>query len=150
LDFLARRRPRSGWAPKIGLLDAGNSNHGLLFTKFGPTPINAASGASITFQGKLTELGFDYRNDCWCCAGAPRFNVFTASGMYYVFGCTCGTHTPINANWMQVRFAAPDGRSVGPTAADDFNHIVAIEIVFDEGTDELGKIQAKPSSTTSM
>jgi hypothetical protein len=133
----------SAWVAKTGLPDGkGNANHGLLLTKEGPTPTNAASGASINFAGELTELGFDVRNDGWCGAGAPRFNVYTASGTYYFFGCASGVHTPVpgNPDWTRVRFlvaATPDGDGfpVGPTTATDFDNVTGIDIVFDEGTD---------------
>ncbi len=133
---------QSGWAPKIGLPDAGNSNHGLLLTKFGPTATNAASGASVSFKGQLTELGFDIRNDSHMGAGAPRFNVYTTSGVYYFYGAAYGVHTPAPqdpANWTRVRFAAADGfPSDGTSFITSFSQITVtgIDIVFDEGTDQ--------------
>jgi hypothetical protein len=141
----------SGWAPKIGLPDAGKSNHGLLLTKFAPTPTLAASGASINFQGSLTQLGFDISNDSHCGAGAPRFNVYTnatwtdQSGdtypLYYFFGCAHGIMTPAPqdpANWTRVTFTAALGfPSDGVSFIDSFEDITVtgIDIVFDEGTD---------------
>jgi hypothetical protein len=66
----------ANWVTKQGLPDAGESNHALYLQKFGPTANCAAAGATIDgVGGTLTELGFDYRNDGWCGAGAPRFNV---------------------------------------------------------------------------
>src|SRR5262245_28667640 len=60
------------WISKEGLPDAGNSNHALYLQKLGPTANCAAAGASIDGAGTtLTELGFDYRNDGHCGAGAP-------------------------------------------------------------------------------
>jgi len=138
---------QSSWQPKIGLPDAGKSNHGLLLTKTAPTSANAAAGASINFQGKLTELGFDISNDSWCGAGAPRFNVYTASGRYYFFGCFYGVETPAPDNptgWKRVRFDLrpfPLGSGFvadsdnNPYVISDFDHVVGIDIVFDEGTE---------------
>src|SRR6476619_5378789 len=62
------------WINNIGLPDGGGSNFGMLLTKNGPTPTNAASGAVITGVNgiALTELGFDYKDGGHCGAGAPR------------------------------------------------------------------------------
>jgi hypothetical protein len=135
----------AAWVNNIGLPDAGKSNHALMLTKEGLTATNAASGATVTFQGTLTELGFDYRNDSHCGAGAPRFNVYTASGTTYFFGCDYGAHTPVpgNPDWTRVRFAFTDGNLGGdafavggPFNVNDFNSVVAVQIIFDEGTDQ--------------
>lgn len=128
----------SAWVTKIGLPDAGKSNHALLLTKNTATATFAASGATVTFSGTLTELGFDVRNDSHCGAGAPRFNVYTTSGVYYFYGCEYGTHTPVNADWTRVRFAAADGiPSDGVSLITDWDEVevTGIDIVFDEGTD---------------
>jgi hypothetical protein len=132
----------SAWESKIGLPDGnGKANHGLYLEKDGPTAIVAAGGASINFEGELTELGFDYRNDGHCGAGAPRFNIYTTSGVYYFFGCLYGVHTPAPdnpANWTRVRFTAANGfPSDGVSFITDFSEIevTGIDIVFDEGTD---------------
>jgi hypothetical protein len=133
----------SAWVPKIGLADAGNSNHALALDKQATTATNASSGATINFTGSLNELGFDIRDDSHCGAGAPRFNVYTASGTYYFFGCAYGTETPgPAAGWTRVRFNFVDGNlggdafaANGPFNDDDFDNVVGIEIVFDEGTD---------------
>lgn len=133
---------QSNWVTQEGLKDAGNSNHALYLTKKGTTATVAASGANITFSGKLTELGFDYRNDGWCGAGAPRFNVYTADGTYYFFGCTYGTHTVSteNSNWTRVRFNDSDAVQVGATPWPGFGNVnvTRIDVVFDEGTDVSG------------
>src|SRR5439155_5631541 len=103
---------------------------------------NAASGASINFQGRLTELGFDVSNVSHCGAGAPRFNVYTTTGVYYFYGCAYGTHTPAPqdpANCTRIRFAAAEGfPSDCVSVITSFNQITVtgIDIVFDEGTDQ--------------
>jgi hypothetical protein len=118
----------SKWVTGEGLPDAGKSNHALYLTKLAPTNTNAASGASVEFAGTLTELGFDYRNDGHCGAGAPRFNVYTETGGTIFFGCIHGIQTPAPddpVNWTRVRF---DLSVLGGAA------VTGIDIVFDEGT----------------
>ena len=132
---------KSAWVTKEGLKDAGNSNHALYLTKMGTTATNAASGATVNFTGVLDELGFDYRNDGWCGAGAPRFNVYTTAGTYYFFGCTYGLHTPSledPVNWTRVRFTNADAFPAdGVTPFPGFGtvEVTGMDIVFDEGTD---------------
>jgi hypothetical protein len=57
-------------------------------------------------------LGFDVRNDGWCGAGAPRYNVTLVGGdsFYFFFGCAYGIHTPVPGypNWTRVRFTNAD------------------------------------------
>src|SRR5689334_4301792 len=71
------------WVAQQGEPDAGNSNHALYLQKFGPTADNSAAGASVDgVQGTtLTQLGFDYRMDGHCGAGAPRFDVVTTDNV---------------------------------------------------------------------
>jgi hypothetical protein len=130
----------SAWKTHEGLVDAGNSKHALYLAKKTTTTTNASGGASVNFSGTLSSLGFDYRNDGWCGAGAPRFNVYTTSGTYYFFGCTYGTHTPSTedpANWTRVTFSNADAQPAGSTAWPGFGNatVTGIDIVFDEGTD---------------
>jgi hypothetical protein len=103
----------SAWTPRVG-----NPGHGLYLTKDGATTANTASGATITgVEGKvLTELGFDYRNDGHCGAGAPRFNVYTTDDTYYFLGCIYGTHTAAGADWTRVRFGDADAVAAGAVA----------------------------------
>lgn len=131
---------QSKWVTKNGLADAGKSDHALYLTKTAPTTTNAASGATVNFSGTLTELGFDYRNDGHCGAGAPRFNVYTTAGTYFFFGCTYGVHTPSteNPNWTRVRFGNADAFPAdGVTPWPGFGSVTVtgIDIVFDEGTE---------------
>jgi hypothetical protein len=127
----------SDWVKGQGLPDAGSGNWALYLQKDGPTATNASGGASIDFQGKLTELGFDYRNDGHCGAGAPRFNVYDQNGDIHFIGCFYGTHDVIvsddddNPIWTRVRFTGAD--AFPPLAPTDT--VTHIDIVFDEGTD---------------
>jgi len=127
------------WVTGVGLPDGGSSNHSLFLSKMGLTSDNAAGGATVEAGGgTLTELGFDYRNDGHCGAGAPRFNVYTSTGVYYFFGCTYGVHTPVpdHSDWTRVRFGPADAvPSDGVTAFPGFGSVTVtgIEIVFDEG-----------------
>lgn len=131
----------AAWVTKEGLPDAGKSNHALYLSKSGPTSDFAAAGAYIDFSGTLSELGLDIRNDSWCGAGAPRFNVYTDSGVYYFFGCAYGVHSPAPddpVNWTRVRFTNADAfPSDGVTPFPGFGNVqvTGIDIVFDEGTD---------------
>jgi hypothetical protein len=114
----------------------------LQLTKTGPTSTNCSSGAEITvnhnhFTSAITELGFDYKSDGWCGAGAPRFNIYTSADFSTADlsrGCFSGTHQDLLNGWTRVRFPA----FVGP--------VFALEIVFDEGTDETG--HGTPGSVT--
>ena len=125
----------SQWVTHQGEPDAGNSDHALYLQKDGPTADNSAAGASVDGVAgtTLTELGFDYRTDGHCGAGAPRFNVVTTDNVTHFFGCVYGTHTPTaDPNWTQVRFANADG--FPPVVAGET--VQSVDIVFDEGTDQ--------------
>lgn len=130
----------SKWVTGQGLTDAGKSNHALYLTKSAVTLTNASAGATVNFSGVLNELGFDYRNDGHCGAGAPRFNVYTTVGTYYFFGCVYGTHTPSteDSGWTRVRFGNGDAYPAdGVTAWPGFGSVTVtgMDIVFDEGTE---------------
>jgi hypothetical protein len=66
--------------------------------------------------------------------------VTTATGDVYFFGCTYGTHTLIDADWTQVRFADGDAVPQLPTTPiwPGFGNVTvgSIVIIFDEGTDQ--------------
>lgn len=123
----------SQWVTHQGLPDAGNSDHALYLQKFGATADDSAAGASVFgVEGTtLTQLGFDYRNDGHCGAGAPRFDVITTDNVDHFFGCAYGTHTPVNADWTRVRFA--DADAFPPVVPGEI--VQSVDIVFDEGTD---------------
>jgi hypothetical protein len=131
----------SAWVTHEGTKDAGGSDHALYLTKNTLTATNASGGATVTYSGQLNSLGFDYRNDGHCGAGAPRFNVYTSSGVYYFFGCSYGIHTPVpgNPGWTRVTFSNADAfPSDGSTAFPGFGNltVTGIDVVFDEGTDQ--------------
>jgi hypothetical protein len=124
----------AAWVTKEGMPDAGGSDHALYLAKHTETATNAASGATIEgVQGTLSELGFDYRGDGHCGAGAPRFNVYTESGTFF-FGCAYGSHTPLGDNWTRVKFADADAFSA-TFPGFGVVQVTGIAIVFDEGTD---------------
>jgi hypothetical protein len=121
----------SAWVAKIGLPDAGNSDHGLFLAKNGPTVTNASAFAVIDgVQGiNLTELGYDVQDGGHCSGGAPRFNVTASDGFHFVGACTNGmsSGTPA-AGWTRYRFSnAQAFPPISPTAT-----IESISIVFDE------------------
>jgi hypothetical protein len=111
-----------------------NENKGLLMAKTGPTTNNASAVAQLKDipSSTVTELGYDLRkagadqNDprgSHCGAGAPRFNVVTSSGTFFV-GCNSPppTVTP-GEGFMRLRWSV------------NFTDVKAIYIIFDEGTD---------------
>jgi hypothetical protein len=132
------------WVDKEGLADsdadlaAGKPGKALVLKKLGATSANAASGASIYGVAWITikELGFDIRGDGHCGAGAPRFNVVTADGVFHFCGCSgAATHTafvdPQGRNWTRVRFSGADCfPPINPT-----DIVQSIDLVMDEGTD---------------
>lgn len=131
----------TGIVTSAWVANGGVEGHGLHLTKSGSTPTNASSGATIDGVSgiTLTELGFDYRNDGHCGAGAPRFNVYTTGGTYFFFGCAYGVHTPVpgTTNWTRVRFGAADAFPADGVSTFTFGTTVVtgIDVVFDEGTD---------------
>jgi len=123
-------------------------NEGLLLAKTGPTP-NVASAVARLKNVKgltLTELGYDIRkpgldqNDprgSHCGAGAPRFNVTTSDGFWFV-GCNSPppTVTASGDGWLRLRWSPPTGfepAAAGFTAIT--GTVISIDIVFDEGQD---------------
>jgi hypothetical protein len=128
---------------------------GLLLAKTGPTANVAAAGADLKGLPKnlvLTELGYDIRKPganvsdprgSHCGAGAPRFNITTASGSFFL-GCNSPPPTMDTAGtgWQRLRwggsapllaFNATTGQLM-PVAGV----VKSIEIVFDEGQDPSG------------
>jgi hypothetical protein len=152
----------SAWLGGMGLPDDGGSNttprdlatnpskndahRGLLLSKNGPTADCSAAGATIKGVRGLRvtdtfELGFDYRNGGHCGAGAPRYNVVAKppvgpNTFHFVGGCANGVKTPAPQDpleWTRVRFT--NAQAFPPLVAG--SQIVSIELIFDEGTDEL-------------
>ena len=137
------------WRNKQGI--SGNpSDFGLVLTKQTGTSTAASSGAAIkgpegdvVVEGMV--FGYSHKNDSWCGAGAPRFNIKVSNGegkATYAVGCgnTASSTTPTNDNWTtktwvvgQATFYPLNGDTdkvplIGST-------IVSVVIVFDEGTD---------------
>ena len=118
----------------------GNPAPSLHLTKPCPTATDAATGATVNNVDGITlsNLGFDYLTAGHCGAGAPRYNVYTTSGVYYFFGCTYGTHTDLHNGWTRVVFNDADAvPSDGTTAWPGFGSvtITGIDVVMDEGND---------------
>ena len=142
----------SAWLGGMGLPDNGGSNgasstrndphRGLLLNKNGLTTDCSSSGATITgVKGKTVtatfELGYDYRNGGHCGAGAPRFNVDTDQGLYFV-GCVNSVQSPApqDAQWTRTRSVLTTcGSECFPGPIPVGAKINGIDIVFDEGTD---------------
>ncbi len=139
----------AAWKAHEGLPDdQGNADQALYFQKMTATETFAAGVATITgLEGQpvtaLTGLQWEHRNDGWCGAGAPRWNISVAGPQDFkttVFlGCAAAAHTPdpTNPAWTVDTFpglgaavttALPLGANPG-----DFT-ITGLNIVFDEGT----------------
>ncbi len=161
VDFFGTATPVNDPAcPTGGPKD--KKQEGLLLVKTGPSiPNFASAGAALNgIKGiTLTELGYDIRKAAnvtadptdprgsHCGAGAPRFNVQTSDGFYFV-GCnsppaTSATGGPLGA-WQRLRWGNPTlmmcvlGFKVGdvtglPTCITGL--VQSITIIFDEGTD---------------
>src|SRR5436309_4070214 len=132
---------RAQWIGRQGLPDdVGKANQALFLQKDGPTSANASAFAVIGgVEGlTLTELGFDYRNDGHCGAGAPRFNVTLPDGRYFFFGCIYGApHAAPSADWTRINWNDIEGTvfPAGDYAWPGFGVAVvqSIAIVFDVG-----------------
>ncbi|HJS43974.1 MAG TPA: hypothetical protein VJ755_10920 [Gemmatimonadales bacterium] len=139
----------AAWKAKEGLPDNhGKADHALYFQKFTETPTFAAGVAIVDgLEGlpatALTILSWEHRNDGWCGAGAPRWNIglTDASGGFGIafLGCNAAAHIAGSApdwtkdSWnVQAEIAAAIvlyGLDAGTTT------IRGLAIVFDEGTD---------------
>ena len=133
---------RAQWIGRQGLPDdVGKANQALFLQKDGPTSANASAFAVIGgVEGlTITELGFDYRNDGHCGAGAPRFNVTLPDGTYFFFGCIYGApHEAPASDWTRITWNNSEGTvfPAGDYVWPKFPVVVqSIAIVFDEGTD---------------
>ena len=130
------------WIGRQGLPDdVGKANQALFLQKDGPTSANASAFAVIGgVEGlTITELGFDYKNDGHCGAGAPRFNVTLPDGRYFFFGCIYGKpQAPPASGWTRIRWNDSEG-TVFPAGNYEWPRfgvvVQSIAIVFDEGTD---------------
>ena len=126
-------------------------NEGLLLSKVGPTTNVAAAGADLkNVRGiTLTELGYDIRKagpnvadarGSHCGAGAPRFNVATTAGFFFV---GCNSPAPDSQTdgdgFIRLRWGV-GGTVQGFNAATGVlepitGTVRSIMLVFDEGTD---------------
>jgi hypothetical protein len=133
----------AAWKADQGLEDnTGNKDQALYFQKHTATE-TVAAGVAV-FKGvaglntaALAPLGFKYRTDGWCGAGAPRFNlrVETAPGVRetFFFGCNSGM-APTAGGAQEGRIF--DGRvTIGTLPPGE---VVSLAIVFDEGTTKFG------------
>jgi hypothetical protein len=134
--------------PNFGSDPADNPNkkdphRGLLLNKNGTTPDCSSSGARIVgVKGMVVtdtfEVGYDYRNGGHCGAGAPRFNIDTDMGFFFV-GCANAPQSPAPqdpAQWSRTRSVLTTcGAECFPGPIPLGAKIKSINIVFDEGTD---------------
>ncbi len=146
--------PDNGLANSNGADPTNNPNKndphfGLLLSKNGPTPDCSAAGATIKgVKGMIvdadSELGFDYRQGSHCGAGAPRFNVDTDKGFFFV-GCVNAPHSSAPqdpSQWTRIRSKLTTcgsecfNATLGvPGSVPVGAKIKSIDIIFDEGTD---------------
>ena len=149
----------SAWLGGMGLPDNGGLNttaadlatnpnkqdphFGLLLSKNGPTPDCSSAGAQISgVRGMVVtptfNLGYDYRNGGHCGAGAPRFNVDTDQGFFFV-GCANSPQSPAPQDplqWTRTNsILTTCGAECFPGPIPVGAVIRSINIIFDEGTD---------------
>ena len=149
----------SAWLSGMGLPDNGGANTtaadhatnpnkndphtGLLLSKNGPTPDCSSAGAQITgVKGTIVtaafHVGYDYRNGGHCGAGAPRFNIDTDKGFFFV-GCANAPQIPAPQDpleWARTTSVLTTcGVECFPGPVPVGAKINSISIVFDEGTD---------------
>src|SRR6202158_5537242 len=103
------------------------TNQGLLLVKTGPGSNNASAGAVLTnVKGiTLTDIGYDLRKPgapgdaagSHCGAGAPRFNVTTSDGFWFV-GCksgdTSGLPSPFTGTVKSISIVFDESQDTGP------------------------------------
>ena len=110
--------------------------HGLLLAKTGPTANVASAVADLKHVPRsVTQLGWDIRKQggsasplgSHCGAGAPRFNVTTSTGTFFV-GCNSPAPTTqlLGNGWSRLTYTVA------------FTNVQRISIVFDEGQDLSG------------
>lgn len=129
----------AAWAGGEGLPDPNGRDQALYFQKNTSTSTFAAGVAVFRgFEGvpvaDVWPLGFWYRGDGHCGAGAPRFNLRvqppTGDAQTLFFGCNSGmlpggTQSDDDGTWFE-------RTTVGPAPAGT---ILSLAIVFDEGDD---------------
>jgi hypothetical protein len=135
------------WVNRAGVTGRPG-DFGLLMRKSAPTPTCAAALALVTgFEGNVVEatdlFGYAYRNDEYCGAGAPRFNVTVedADGTLatYAAGCANPSTTESTSGswttkaWSPANFSFLSGDPTVPLVGSE---IVRVLLVFDEGPGE--------------
>ena len=103
---------------------------GLSLQKNTATSTNAAAGAELKgFEGEtLHSLSFEMKNDEYCGAGAPRFNVYNNVAGTAFLGCIYGDQEVLSNGWTKVTF---DHDVVGASGAFG-KAITGLDIVMDE------------------
>ncbi len=136
----------AAWLRGMGLPDndvPNDPHNGLLLSKNGTTADCSSAGATIKgVKGMVVtstfEVGFDYRNGGHCGAGAPRFNIDTDMGFFFV-GCANAPKSPAPqdpAQWTRIRSVLTNcGSECFPGPIPVGAAINSINIIFDEGTD---------------
>lgn len=149
-DPVDRNAASAQWVNKSGTTSTATAfgdpgDFGLVLAKNVETTVVAAAlGLVLGQEGQVvtpsTTFGYSYRNDGWCGAGAPRFNVQVSDGSdeaTYAAGCAnlATTESPVNADWTAKtwtpsNFSFLNGDPAVPLVGSE---IVSIVIVFDEG-----------------
>lgn len=140
----------SAWLGGMGLPDnegqkpnKPDRRFGLLLSKNGPTANCSSAGAEIRGAKGLVvdhmfELGYDYRNGGHCGAGAPRFNVDTDMGRFFV-GCANAPQSQAPqdpAEWRRTRSSLTTcGAECFPSPVPNGARIRSLVLIYDEGTD---------------
>ena len=140
------------WKSKQGLPDSkGNARHALYLQKFTETFNFAAAYAVVdNIQGlpaeELTELSWEHRDDGWCGAGAPRWNLVVegqSGDVYTLFlGCAAAAKSFPHPGWTKDSYTGGAILTVGAANSGNTANladiqagtIVALYILFDEGT----------------
>lgn len=132
------------WVNKQGVTGRP-ADFGLLLAKNAPTTTCAAALASVTgFEGSTVaatdRFGYSYRNDMYCGAGAPRFNVTVkdADGDLATYAAGCAnpsTTTSTVGLWTTKAWTPPDFFFLGgdPGVPLVGSEITRVIMVFDEG-----------------
>lgn len=147
----------AAWRAHEGLPDSrGNADQALYFQKFTATETVAAGVARITgLEGQplsaIVGLQWEHRDDGWCGAGAPRWDIIVSDpagnrGVIFL-GCAAAVKTVVHPGWTQDTYPGPGGVAIDQLPATGFTPafdpsgaltISELLIVFDEGTTYLG------------
>lgn len=136
----------AAWRSHEGLQDSnGNAYQALYFQKMTATEAFAAGVARINgLEGQavstLTGLEWQHRDDGWCGAGAPRWNLYlqdNAGTRYTVFlGCAAAAHSTGDATgWTRDTYGLTALGAALPIGVDPATLTIrGLYILFDEGT----------------